>query len=45
MLFRLAPTVSLGLDGYAISTVLDSQVLTGGGGVAVLFTPRQENQR
>ncbi|RYZ64851.1 MAG: hypothetical protein EOP08_08150 [Proteobacteria bacterium] len=45
LLFRLAPTVSLGLDGYAISTILDSQVLTGGGGVAVLFTPRQETQR
>ena len=45
LLFRLAPTVSLGVDGYAVSTFLDDEVLTGGGGVAVLFTPAQETQR
>lgn len=45
LLFRVAPTVSLGLDGYVVSTFLDHQVLTGGGGFAVLFTPRQDTQR
>lgn len=45
LLVRVAPTVSLGFDGYVLSTFLDRQVLTGGGGAAVLFTPRQATQR